>query len=230
VTRSSLVLLPSPLLGPAVWVPVAGVLRDGGWTAVLPEALTSAPHEPEDVLRWWLKLPLDGSVLVVHSNAGLYVPTLVARHDVRGVVFVDAGYPELGVRSVPMAPPVVLDFLRGLADDAGLLPPWTRWWPETDSLFPDEASRQAVTAEQQRLPVEYFAAQLAVPESWAEGLPVGYLAFGNTYDGERQDAERRGWPTRVMAGRHLHMLVDPTGVSAAIEELVTSAGPDVGDR
>ena len=136
MTRSPLVLLPSPLLGPAVWVPVARVLQDRGWTAVLPEALTAAPDKPEDVLRWWSELLLDGSVLVVHSNAGLYVPTLVARHDVRGVVFVDAGYPEPGARSVPMAPPVFFEFLRGLADDAGLLPTWTQWWPETDSLFP----------------------------------------------------------------------------------------------
>ena len=74
MTRPPLVLLPSPLLGPAVWAPVAQALRSGGWSVTLPEPLTAAPHGPEDVLRSWSNLMDDGVALVVHSNAGLFVP------------------------------------------------------------------------------------------------------------------------------------------------------------
>jgi hypothetical protein len=222
VTVPSLVLLPSPLLGPAVWEPVAHVLREGDWSVGLPEPLTAPPAGHEDVLHWWSPLFLDAVVLVVHSNAGLYVPTLCTRHDVRGVVFVDAGLPGADAESVPLAPPVFLDFLCGLADDDGRLPPWTQWWPETDALFPDQAMRQAVTAEQQRLPLAYFAGRVDVPSGWDDGLPVGYLGFGDTYAEELATAERRGWPTRVMDGRHLHMLVDPAGVAEEILALLSS--------
>ena len=221
MTRPPLVLLPSPLLGPAVWAPVAQVLRAGGWSAALPEPLTAAPHDPEDVLRSWSNLLQDGVVLVVHSNAGLFVPALCDRHDVRGAVFVDAGLPGSEVGSMPLAPRVFLDFLRGLADDDGRLPPWTQWWPETDALFPDEATRRAVTAEQQRLPMAYFDAQVEVPAGWDDGLGAGYLAFGDTYAEERAAAERRGWPVRLMDGRHLHMLVDPSGVAEEIVALLS---------
>lgn len=66
-----------------------------------------------------------------HSNAGAYVPALTGQRRVVGCVFVDALLPSRAGR-VPLAPLAFLDVLRDLADDVGLLPPWTCWWDEAD--------------------------------------------------------------------------------------------------
>src|SRR6185369_9381836 len=152
------VLLASPLLGPAVWSPVAEELRRRGWTVVGPPAPPVAPRSPDDVLDTVLAaLPTDRElILVPHSNAGLYVPALTQRRRVAGFVFVDAGLPA-ATGLAALAPPAFLDFLTTKADADGLLPLWTQWWDEdVSSLFPDAPTQARVEAEQQRLPLSYF--------------------------------------------------------------------------
>ena len=163
-------------------------------------------------------------VLVAHSNAGLFVPWLAGRHRIAAGVFVDAGLPK-GSGAVALSPPSFYDSLRGKADESGLLPPWTDWWSSSDvsSLVPDSRMRAAVSEEAQRFPLSYFRGTVPVPAGW-DRLPCGYLAFGDTYAEERQDAVDRGWPVRTIAGRHLHMLVDPETVSATIVDLLAMLG------
>ena len=86
------------------------------------------------------RLDRDSCVLLVaHSNAGLFVPLLVA-HVVRCCLFVDAALP-VQARQTPAAPTELLDFLRGKVSDRRL-PPWTEWWDEDVSpLFSDAATR-----------------------------------------------------------------------------------------
>lgn len=218
----TLALLPSPLLGPAVWRPVATLLRQRGRAVVEVRQPRTAPRTPDDVLQYLLhelpeRTPL---VLVPHSNAGLFVPSLMQGRDVRRVVFVDAGLPP-SAGQVPLAPPQFYDFLRGRADDLGMLPPWTQWW-DTDisDLFPEAAVRRAVEQEQHRLPLSYFACELDVAEGW-DRTPGGYLSFGDAYAEERRRAAARGWPVQTLEGGHLHLLVEPESVAAAIEELST---------
>lgn len=113
----------------------------------------------------------------------------------------------------------MLGFLRGLADEDALLPPWTQWWSEEDvaPLFPDAAARAAIESEQPRLPLSYFSD--AVPAARLE-LPCAYLAFGQTYAEELARAEQSGWPVAQVAGHHLHMLVDPPSVAERIRGLL----------
>jgi hypothetical protein len=59
----------------------------------------------------------------------------------------------------PLAPPRLLGFLCGLADEEGVLPPWTAWWDDGDDLFPDTATRAAVEGGQPRLRLAHFAAR-----------------------------------------------------------------------
>jgi hypothetical protein len=221
VSVATLALLPSPLLGPAVWAPVADLLRSRRQDVVVP-ALPAAADAPTDVLTRWLEqIPADRDlVLVPHSNAGLYAAALADARPVAGIVFVDAGLPSRGP-TTPMAPPAFAEFLGGLADRDGMLPPWTEWWPseEVASLFPDQATRAAVEREQRRLPLSYFDAEVASPPGWAR-LPAAYLAFGDTYAEERSSAERNGWPIRTLAGEHLHLLTDPVAVSDALLHLL----------
>jgi hypothetical protein len=143
---------------------------------------------------------------------------------VQAVVFVDAGLPS-SAPGTPAAPPSLREHLATLADRDGVLPPWTGWWPAAilDELFPDAASRAAVEGEQRRLPLSYFAAEVPSPAGW-ERLPAAYLAFGDTYADERAAAARRGWPTGTLPGGHLHQLVDPPGVAAALLRLLGLVG------
>jgi hypothetical protein len=221
-----LALLASPLLGPAVWQPVAERLSRRGWPVVMPVAAKAAPRTPDDVLRSLLAgLPADQDlVLIPHSNAGLYVPALATKRRTAGYVFVDAGLPT-GYDRVPLAPPAFLDLVTQKADANGLLPPWTQWWDEAAvaTLFPDAEVRERVEREQQRLPLSYFGHSLPVPPGW-DDRPGAYLAFGDTYGSDRQEAAGRGWPVTTLSGGHLHMLVDPGRVAAEIEALLAAIG------
>jgi hypothetical protein len=220
-----MVLLGSPLLGPRVWVPLAAELvRRGRAVSV---AQPSRPVEsPADVVRAFLEAvpPGEPPILVPHSNAGLYVAQVAAAVPSRGVVFVDAGLPTPSP-SAPTAPDWLRERLAGLADADGLLAPWTQWWPDSDvaALFPDARTRRDLEAEEPRLPLAYFDAEVPTPPGW-ERLPAAYLAFGDTYADERAEAVRRAWPVSTLPGGHLHMLVDPTGVAAALTGLVDQWG------
>jgi pimeloyl-ACP methyl ester carboxylesterase len=215
------VLLPSPLLGPSVWEPVAERLAAAGHDVQVP-VLPDRRRSPDDVLAALLgALPVDRDlVLVPHSGAGAYVATLAATRRVVRVVFVDAVLPSLD-GPTPTAPPGALDHLAGLADGDGRLPGWTSWWPEEDvaALFPDAGSRARVEAEQPQLPLAYFRAAVPAPPGW-DLLPCAYLAFGRTYALELARAEASGWPVVVLAGGHLHQLVDPDAVTAELEQLL----------
>ena len=143
-------------------------------------------------------------------------------------MFIDAAIPPAEGRAAT-APATFADFLAKLADSDGVLPPWTTWWDEADvaGLFPDGAVRVLVEREQHRLPLSYFTDTVPVPAGWDE-RPGAYLAFGDTYAQDRDHAAERGWPVRTVPGGHLHMLVDPIGVAAQIEDLLRRVGLERG--
>ena len=205
-----LLLLPSPLLGPAAWVPVADLL--GARVADVP-----AGAGPDQVLAAFTRAASDlrSPVLVPHSNAGLYAPEVAERAAASATVYVDAALPGPGAWT-PLAPPGLVDHVSVLADADGLLPPWTQWWDDLDGLFPDAVTRAAIEAGQPRLPLSYFTGRLPVPAGWAT-RPSAYVAFGDTYAEEVALATRSGWPVAVLPGRHLHQLVAPAEVAATIE-------------
>jgi hypothetical protein len=222
-------LLGSPLLGPAAWQPVAAELRARGPDVEVPGAPATS-RTPQDVLDAYLiGLPADRDLLLVaHSNAGLYVPALIGQRSVVGYVLVDARLPPRS-GPIPMARPGTLDNLAAMADDDGLLPPWTRWWPEADGdgLFPSAESRLRIEREQPRLPLSYFRSALIAPDGWDDG-PGAYLAFSDAYAPDRDEAARRGWTVATRPGGHLHLLVDPTGVADEIDRLLAVRGYPMG--
>jgi hypothetical protein len=61
------------------------------------------------------------------------------------------------------------------------------------------------------------------PFGW-DDRPCAYLAFGDTYSTERHEAEARGWPVTSLPGQHLHTLVAPEQVAAAIDALLRRLG------
>lgn len=187
----------------------------------MPEAL-GVPGSPAEVLDSLDRLlPRDPEMIpVVHSNAGLYAPGLLDRRGYGTVVFVDAVLPPpRGSR--PVAPAALLDTLRPLIGPDGVLPPWTHWWSadEVRALVPDQEMLRRVAAEQSPVPWTYLASTVQVPDGW-DDVRGAYVAFGDTYAADAAEARTRGWPVRRMAGRHLHMLVDPTAVASAVTDVV----------
>lgn len=215
-------LLPSPLLGPAVWQPVREHLSDAGHEAVVAGVPGASGASVRDVLEWYLaSLPAGRNyVLVPHSNAGLYVPAITGQRAVTGLVFVDAILPPRA-GCLTVAPEGLQEFLGHLAGPDGELPVWTSWWPESDvaALFPSEEVRARISAEQRPFPLSYFAETVTVAPGWSE-VPAAYLGFGDTYEPERAEAQSRGWRAETVDGGHLHMLTAPDQVATAIARLL----------
>ncbi|MFJ1722250.1 MULTISPECIES: alpha/beta hydrolase [unclassified Streptomyces] len=222
------VLVHSPSVGPSTWHPVAEHLSAAGHQVRVPSLLEVGAGEPPfwpravDAVRDGLAdIPTEQPlVLVAHSNAGLFLPSIRAGldHPVTGSVFVDAALPARG-GPTPVAPPELLDFLRPLAVH-GRLPRWTDWWDEADiaPMFSDPVMRQQVIAEQPRLPLSYYEQRIPVPDGW-DDHPCSYLLFGPPYDDMAVDARERGWRTAHLPGEHLHQIVDPVGTTRQILEL-----------
>lgn len=217
-----LVLVHSPSVGPLTWQPVAERLSAAGHVAVVPSLLGVAdagpPFWPAVAGSVSAAVPDDVPlVLVAHSNAGLFVPTIVEAIGgrVAGCLFVDASLPARS-GPTPVAAPQLLDMLRPMAA-GGRLPQWTSWFDEDDvaPMFPDPRTRQAVSGEQPRLPLSYYEQELPVPAGW-ETMPCGYLLFGPPYEDVAKDARDRGWDVEHVPGRHLHQIVDPDAVTARI--------------
>ncbi len=220
-----LVLVPSPFIGAAVWLPLAGRLESHGWSVHVcrtPDRPTSAREVLESLVE---SLPTgEPVVLVPHSNAGLFVPAMAHGRDILATVFVDAALPPMEGRATLVAAPHQA-FLAGLAEADGLLPPWTRWWDDAQvaALFPDLSTLHAVEDQQPRLRLSYVQETVDVPGGWAR-TPLAYLAFGDTYAEERELATRRGWPVATLPGSHLHMLVETDTVAAAVVQLLGELG------
>jgi hypothetical protein len=91
-------------------------------------------------------------------------------------------------------------------------------------MFPDPATREAVTREQPRLPLAYYEEQVPVPDGW-EDHRCAYLLFGPPYDVQAREARQRGWAVRSLTGTHLHQIIDPDGVARSLLELAGPAQP-----
>lgn len=222
---TDVLVLPSPLLGPAAYGPLATAFSSRGAPAVVAE-LPEGVLTPGAVLEGFVdQLVSSGATLVVaHSNAGYLVPALRAVHPVPAVVFLDAALPLTTDDTTLLAPPQFGEFVAGLPQEDGLLPPWPSWWDrsEIEPLFPSQDWQERVTEGAPRLPPSWFTTPVEVPVGW-EALPAAYLGFGATYAEELTFARAAGWPVRVLDGHHLHLLSSPEqtarGVLALRERL-----------
>jgi hypothetical protein len=224
------VLVHSPSVGPATWLPVARRLRDTAHQALVPSLLGVGDGDPP----YWRRVvdavtgdltaldPDQPVVLVAHSNAGVFVPVLVAglAQPVVSCVFADATVPATDGASTPMAPAEFLPFLQERTEADGRLPPWSRWWDEADTaaLFPDAQTRQLITAQEPRLPLAYYYEDVPAPAGWA-GRPCAFLQFSAGYEEPARLARSLGWPVRTVPGEHLHQVADPGAVASALVDL-----------
>jgi hypothetical protein len=234
----SFVLVHAPVLGPRSWSAVAGELARQGCQVTVPSLTGFADGGPPYVPRLIQRAstqpgrhPAGRTVLVVHSGAGVFAPYLAQAIAADVVIFADASLPPAPSdvpapdASTPARPARVTDagflpFLRDIAAD-GIVPSWPTWWSAEDlaPLYPDDATRDAVNAEAAPLPLAFFEEILPpIPASWLAQHPA-YLQFSEGYAETARQASSLGWPVRELPGEHLHMLVDPAGVAAAITGL-----------
>jgi hypothetical protein len=215
VTASWLVL-PSPLLGPVGYQPLADALRGRGYDASV--ARCREPISPDLLVAEWGEAARSADVLVAHSNAGYLAATVAEYAGVEALLFMDAALPP-ATGPTRLAPPGLLATLADLAADDGRLPPWTRWWPaeEMAKLLPAPWFER-VDAEAPRLSLDYFESEVTPPSGWSRGARA-YLAFGTTYAAEVAFAREAGWPVTELAGHHLWHLARSTEVATALEAL-----------
>jgi hypothetical protein len=224
VSVARFVLLHSPLLGPLTWRAVAEALRAGGAAAETPAwtPLSDIDGAYYDVLAEGMakQVPADDAapILVAHSSAGALTPALAARLPrVAGVIFVDAILPHPGRSWFDTAPQGLGETLRAGAL-AGLLPPWSDWWPPgaLERLVPHEATRTALIGELEPIPAAFFEEPAPVTELAA---PAGYLKLSEAYEDEARLANRQGWPLVRLPLHHLAPLTDPAAVARSLEGL-----------
>ncbi len=224
-------LLPSPMLPRLSAEPFANALGARWWglhredVAVGIAAFPRAPADAQAVLNTFrTAVAMEPPDLVLtHSNGGRYAALAAPGIP---VVHIDAALPPASGEEVPMAPAAMLEHLTTMADDDGVLLPWSRWWPEEDfaEVLPDAAARADLREHDWRMPLSYFRSRLGAPAGWVE-QPQAYLAFGETYAEETAFARDLGWPTTVLDGAlHLHHMVDPDAVAAAVLDLAARLG------
>ncbi|WP_454295106.1 hypothetical protein [Salana multivorans] len=220
----SFLVMPSPLLPERTYEPLVAALREQGVDARIAPSGLGTDDGAGDLIRRWAALTGPRTVLVPHSNAGYLAPSVRAlSNGVHPIVFLDAALPP-DSGTTRLAPPSLRTFLADLADEDGLLQPWTRWWPreELDAVVPADLVAE-LDHDCPRLPLGYFDFRLDVPEAWTAG-PNAYLAFGSTYAEELDVATAGGWPHAQINGAHLHFLQDPGAVAAHVLDLARSLG------
>lgn len=213
-------LLGSVFLPPSVLAPLAVELTIAGHEVVV---VGGEPGPgPAEVLAGYVCGVGDGvDVLVAHSNAGWYVPELLARGLATSAVFMDAVLPSPEGGALPVVPPQLRDVVPRTLDGERLAA-WTAWWPEEvmRAVFPDEQSYRQVLATSPEVPARYVDGVVAIPPAWTDGVTGAFLGFGETYAAEVEVARALGWPVEVLGLGHLGMLADPPQVAAGLGRLL----------
>ncbi|MCR2793178.1 hypothetical protein NQ156_08925 [Microbacterium sp. zg.Y625] len=197
--------------------PFVSALRERGLVAesVAPTSAGTAGAAGEEYSAAAARL--GATTAIAHSNAGNFVPAVAAASAVRRVVFLDAIVPPLHGGTWPVVPAPLRDTLSATAR-RGILPPWTRWWPQESvrPLFPDDATFARVDASTPCIPASYLSARVSAARDWSAELTCSYVAFGTTYADEVDVAADAGWPVRTLELGHLGMLQDPAMVADAV--------------
>ena len=224
------VLVPSPLVGPATWAPVAAALRERGYAAIVPP-LADQDDDPrptwqqhaESVAQAVAGVDTQAPLILAgHSGAGPLLPAIRRQldHPVVAYLFVDAGIPRDGASRLDLmaaeAPEWAAAFRQELAA-GGRFPAWTD--EDLREVVPDAQQRAALLAELRPRPLAFFTEPIPVFPGWPDA-PCAYLQFSAAYDVPAAQAQQRGWAYRRLDAGHFHLLVDPAGVAQVMMDLV----------
>lgn len=221
-------LIHSPLVGPSTWGPVAEALRGRGRAALVPSLHAAAESEPHYRRHAWAaaqalaERPPDAPLILVgHSGAGPLLPVIrqALRQPVAAYLFADAGLPQPGRSRLDLleweSPEHAAQFRAWLAQGRRF-PAWSD--ADLRPLVPDEARRRALLADLHPWGPAFFEEPFPVDDTWPEA-PCAYLQFSAVYEPHARRARELGWPVRLLAAGHFHLLVDPDGVAQALLDL-----------
>lgn len=218
-----LLLVHSPLVGPATWGFVADELTSLGHEAEVPDLRHAAQSgDPRQfIAAAQSAITADTETIVGHSGAGFFLPSIADQLPVRALVFVDAGLPPLSGTATASAD--FIDQLRSMAVDE-VLPRWSRWWGDDvmSALVPDPQRRLEVESEVPTLPLAFYEARITIPGNWST-RPGGYVLLSESYRADREVAASLGWPTLDQIGGHLDIVNRPDRIARA---LITLASTD----
>jgi hypothetical protein len=211
-TVTTWLLVHPPLLGPAVFGPLAAELRSRGNAVRVPDLRPAVVA----ATGWWDRVaaaaggPAD--VVLGFSGAGVVLPTVAAAVTARRVVWLDAVVPAASgtTETPPALRAAVAEFARG-----DRLLAWTDWWPPEvlAAELPDRHLRALVAAEAPRLPADFHDSAVPVPADWPQD-DVRYVQLSPAYDGHAAEARRRGWTVAGDgSGRHLDVAGRPEHVA-----------------
>lgn len=223
-------LVPSPLLGPASWGQVATELVAQGHRAEVVSATMTTTADYDHITPWIGQILDTASapssmqtVVVTHSAACPRAPLLVDElinkgWDVTAMVLVDGRFPN--GRAFTDENPRFAAMLDGMIRPDDYLPPWPRWWGSlVQGLVVDGAARDLVFNEAPPIPRHWFDQACPTPE-----LPPtvgrGFLSFGPGYADALEAAFDDGWMTLRLDGDHLHQVVAPKRVAAALKAMI----------
>lgn len=218
----TIVLVHSPLVGPATWQPVAEVLQQGGHRVVVPSLLDAITPPYHGHFATAATEGVTGPAIVVgHSGAGVLLPAIAEALDASAAVFVDAVLPHPGTSWLATVSEELREQVAGLVHD-GRLAPWHTWFPPEvlHRLLPDPDVRARIVAEIPSVPVAYLA-EPAPETRLSHGVHCAYVRLSDAYDDEAAEAERRGWWVRRADMDHLAIVTRPERIAALIIEACT---------
>jgi hypothetical protein len=217
-------LVHSPVVGPSTWRWVAETLLATDHGVAVPDLRAPAEAgDPQGFVAEASATPSTGSHLVVvgHSGAGFFLPSIAERARAHHTVFVDAGLPPTNSRAT--AGGDFLEQLRGLAVEH-MLPRWSTWWGEgvMEALVPDDRRRALVENELPEVPIAFFDTTVEISTDWLH-RSASYVLLSDSY---REDAERAralGWAAMERLGGHLDIVSAPEAIARVIVALTPSA-------
>ncbi|WP_194915060.1 alpha/beta fold hydrolase [Catenulispora rubra] len=221
-----LILVHSPLVGPATWQPVADLLR-GRYEVHVP-SLHGIAASPGPYARRFAEAVArdahhDEIVLVGHSGAGAYLPAVADALSgrVKAAAFIDAQLPRPGLSDFDASPPDFREALTAMAHD-GMLPPWNQWFPPElmTELIPHTEQRKAFLDELHPIALAYFEEPAPHTVTWPEATRCAYLQLSEGYQEQADRAEALGWPTTRLDADHLAVVTRPEPVAAFLSEFV----------
>lgn len=224
-------LAPSFLFGPETWKGVADILTKRGDVARIANPARPRLKDNEFVRPWaesvaaTIPVGTEARIIVVGHSASCPRLPLVASillergFDVAGIILVNGRFPADGRAPVEEDAPLA-EMLDGLVRPNSYLPPWYRWWGSlVIDMLPDEAARKRIFSQAHCVPRALFDEPIPAPDL-PRSIGQGYLTMGEMYRPSHDRAVAEGWYVAEVGGEHLHMVVAPEVVAAALVGLV----------
>jgi hypothetical protein len=224
------VLVHSPLVGPATWSLLVPELRARNVDVVVPTILTDSQPRPfwrqhvQAVVKSIHGVPASRPLLLMaHSGAGILLPAIreaLGDRAIAAYVFVDAIFPDNMKSRLDLfeSPEAASAFRRSARN--GFLPVWRE--QDLRRVIPDEHVRRQVVTELRPLPLAVYEEPVPVFASWPDA-PCAFIQFTATYAMDAKRALNAGCLHKSVPGTHFQMLADPGPIADVLATLIREA-------